>query len=89
MRQYAISEARAELLKIVGSADTVLLTRNGKPISVLMDYGLYCSVMADLELIADSDREQILDRHEQVQRGEEEGFTDLASLTLVDEAPAV
>ena len=53
MKFVPISEARRELPTLVDSPDTHTISRQGRPVAVLMSYDAYEAMRADLELLRD------------------------------------
>lgn len=82
MRHLSITEARKRLSELLDRPDGTIITRHGKPVKAMIDYDLYRAMQMDLELLEDPARDEILDAHARVQRGELDDFEDL------DDVPA-
>lgn len=74
MRHLSITEARERLSELLNRPDGTIITRHGKPVKAMIDYDLYRAIQMDLELLEDPDRDEILDAHARVQRGELDEF---------------
>jgi prevent-host-death family protein len=75
MRHLSVSAARAELPKLVGSGERVVITRNGQPMAVLMAVDDYRVLRATQELARDPAAVARVHRgYEQVQRGDDSDF---------------
>lgn len=58
-KEVPVSEARARLTQLagelVGSQETVTITKRGRPVMTLIGYELYESIMETLEIMSDAD----------------------------------
>ena len=71
MQYVTISQARDELATLVESAEGVIITRNGVPVSVLANFETYRSMTRTLSHLSDSaNMARILASHVKVQGGE-------------------
>jgi prevent-host-death family protein len=75
MRYVNVSRARAELPTLVDSSDRTVITRNGRPVAVLLSVADFRALRATADLAKEPARAaEILRLHEQVQRGDFSGF---------------
>ncbi len=87
MKFIPVTEARGQLPELLASAERVALTRNGRPVGVLLRYDDYEALQAMLALAQKPQRlARILAGHARVQRGELDEFIDLDDLEP-EEAP--
>lgn len=71
MRYVSITEARKDLPGLVDSEQMTVVTRQGKPVSVLMSFDAFLSIRADLELARDPERlAAVLADHERAMAGD-------------------
>jgi prevent-host-death family protein len=83
MKYMAISDARSQLAKIVGEKQTerIVLTRRGKPKSVLLNWDDFQSLVALVELVGNPEVfKQVLEAHRKFQEDELDEFVDLDSV---------
>ncbi len=87
MKYMAISNARSQLAKLVGGNQTerIVLTKKGKPTSVLLGYEDFKSILALVELIGNPEVfNQVLSAHKKFQNDDLDEFVDLDSVLLAD-----
>lgn len=80
MKYMTVSEARKNVLGVAEEPEQTVLTRNGKPVAVLMPIREYRAMRAMMKLYARSElAEQVLRDHLRVQRGDLDGFIEIES----------
>ncbi len=78
MKFIPVTEARGQLPELLASAERVALTRNGRPVGVLLRYDDYEALQAMLALAQEPQRlARILAGHARVQGGELNEFVEL------------
>lgn len=83
MRHINVSKARAELPNLVDSSERTVITRNGRPVAVLLSVADFRALRAAADLAREPERAaEILRLHQQVQRGD---FSDFRKLDLQEE----
>jgi prevent-host-death family protein len=83
MRHINVSKARAELPNLVDSSERTVITRNGRPVAVLLSVADFRALRAAADLAREPERAaEILRLHRQVQRGD---FSDFRRLDLQED----
>lgn len=77
MKYVPITEARSSLPDLVDSEEVSVITRQGRPVSVLLSFDAYRSMQADLEMAADPrDYLASVESHRRAMAGDFEGFVE-------------
>ena len=81
MRYITVSDARNALPSLTDSTERTVLTRNGRPIAVLLNIDEFRSIQATLSLVSEPGRlARVMTLHENVQNGDTSGFKELEEL---------
>ena len=80
MEYVTVTTARNRIRNLAKSPGSTMLTHNGEPLAVLSPIREYRAMQALLKLAADPVLfAQVMSAHQQVQRGELDGFQELGS----------
>lgn len=78
MAYMTVTAARSRIPDLARSAETTVLTHNGKPVAMLVPVREYLAIQALLKLAAHPEHMQhVMSAHEKVQRGDLSEFSEL------------